>query len=75
MDAPAALKELDRFCRYLSDWGRLSGGQMKSKYGDNPMEGFNTVIRRSRDMQERMSLLLNANDRVSSAEAERLTQE
>lgn len=34
-----ALKE------YIEDFGRLGGGAMKEKYGDNPFDGYNSVVK------------------------------
>jgi hypothetical protein len=36
---------------YIEDYAKLSGGQMRDKYGDDPAEGFNNIVRRARALK------------------------
>jgi hypothetical protein len=42
------LHDVLKFLRCVEDFERLSGGQMKAKYGADPMEGYGWIAKQAR---------------------------
>lgn len=56
----SVVADFGRLMEYIEDFGRLSGGAMRLKYGDDPMDGYNNVIRRARACYRRTAHALAA---------------
>ena len=50
--------EVDALAEYIEDFGRLCGGEMRRKYGDDPMAGYDNVIRRYRKLAKQATTAL-----------------
>ncbi|HEV7674337.1 MAG TPA: hypothetical protein VGQ12_07390 [Candidatus Angelobacter sp.] len=64
-DMLAVLRSLTEFCEIVLDHGRLSGGQMKAKYGMDPMLGYTFVEGHCKKAQREInSVIRKAGGRV-----------
>lgn len=48
------LHDVLRFLHQVEDFGRLSGSQMKTKHGADPMEGYDWIAKQARVLAQKI---------------------